>query len=442
MPNVIRRFVQFDELVPRILRNLGYLLSGTTFVALLGIVTLALTARALGPAGLGILALVEAYIRTVDMLSRLQPTQMLIKYATSALEADDPERFGGLVKLSIMIDFFGGAIAGVIAIALGTWAAGVLGLGADGFDYILLVAFSLFVSFRPTGIALLRLFDRFGLLAIVDGCLAILRLAIASLALAFDWGIWAFLTMMLVHSLADGTIAFVLALREFSRRGYRGIWRASARNAIRESPRLFRFLWHSNFNQILRNATQRFDVLALGLLVSPAIVGQYQIAKRSGKAVHRLARTMTQVLFPELAKLWIKGEHARFHRMIRRVTLIILAGCLMVGVPLAFAVPSIVNAVFGEAFAGAVPMILLLGVAIVLNVTGLAFNPALLSMGRDKELLHVTVLATLLFAVAFVPAVELWGGNGAMLCHVLFSMTWFLGCLWYLEMRFVPEKPN
>ena len=102
MSNAFRRLIHFDELVPRILRNVGYLVSGTTAVSLIGIVTLVLTARALGPAGLGILALVEAYVRTIDMLFRLQPTQVLIKYGSEALEKDDKGRFERLIKLSIL----------------------------------------------------------------------------------------------------------------------------------------------------------------------------------------------------------------------------------------------------------------------------------------------------------------------------------------------------
>lgn len=440
MPKIFRRLVHFDEIAPRILRNVGYLVTGTTAVSVLGVITLALTARALGPAGLGVLALVEAYMRSIDMLFRLQPAQLLIKYGAEALEKGDKGRFERLVKLSVMIDLFGGVLVGTIAISLGWWAASVLDLGPDGFHYILLVGTALLVSFRPTGMALLRLFDRFGLLAISDCCLAVLRLIIAAVALVFDLGIWAFVVMLFLHSLADGIVAFALSVRELSRRGYDGVWKSSARVACDENPRLFHFLWNSNFYQILRNATQRFDVLALGLLVSPAIVGQYQVAKRSGRAVLRLARTMSQVMFPELAKLWVKGEHLRFRKMVRYVTLMILVFGFAIGVPLAVAIPSLVNIIFGQEFAGAVPMILMMGVSIVLNITGLVFNPALLSMGRDRELLSVTILGTVVFAAAFIPAVNLWGGTGAMLCHVLFSAVWFLGCLWHLEMRLLPER--
>lgn len=129
-----------------------------------------------------------------------------------------------------------------------------------------------------------------------------------------------------------------------------------------------------------------------------------------------------------------------FCKMVRYVTLMILVFGFAIGVSLAVAIPNLVNIIFGQEFAGAVPMILMMGVSIVLNITGLVFNPALLSMGRDRELLSVTILGTVVFAAAFIPAVNLWGGTGAMLCHVLFSAVWFLGCLWHLDMRLLPER--
>ncbi|WGH78713.1 lipopolysaccharide biosynthesis protein [Jannaschia ovalis] len=428
----LHKFIYFDELVPRIFRNVAILVSSTTVVAVLGLVTLALTARALGPAGVGILALVEAYIRTVDLLTRLQPTQALIKHGADALEAGDGARFGRLVKLSMLIDLAGGIVAGSIAIALGFWVAPLIGLGPDGYDYILLVALAMFVSFRPTGIAVLRLFDRFGVLALSDAAVALLRLAIAATALALDLGIWAFIAMLFVHSLLDGLVAFGFAVRELVRRGHGGFWRAAGRHAFGENPGFTRLLWNSNFNQILRNATQRFDVLALGALVSPATVGLYQVAKRSGKALLRLGRTFTQVLFPELAKLWGRGDQARFGRLIRRATGLTFALSMALFVPLAFVVPSLVDLAFGAEFSPAVPLIFVQGVAIILNLTGLAFNPALMSMGLDRQLLTITFIGAVAFALAFVPAVMVGSALGAMVCHVLFSLIWFIGCGWLL----------
>ncbi len=439
MANAFKRLIHFDELVPRILRNVGVVFSGTAVVSLLGIVTLAVTARALGPAGVGILALVEAYVRTIDLLSRFQPTQAIIKYAAEASEQGNRDRFERLVKLSILIDLAGGALAGTIAIALGWWASRLLELGSDGFNYILLVSLALFISFRPTGIAVLRHLNRFDLLAKADVGVAVMRLSIATAALLLDLGIWAFIVILLLQSLADGIVAFALSMRELSRHGYNGVWRASAFAAAGENPGLLRFLWNSNINQILRQAIQRFDVLALGALVGPSTVGLYEVSKRSGKAVLRLARTLTQLLYPELAKLWIRGERARFRKMIRRISMMTFVASVVLFIPMALAVPTLVTAIFGTDFLDAVPLILMLGVSIIVNITGLPFNPALFSMGRHRELLWITILGTILFAIAFYPAVMLFSAMGAVLCHLLFSAVWFIGCLWLLEARPLPE---
>ena len=442
MANRFKRLIHFDEVVPRILRNVGVLVSGTAIVSLLGIVTLAIIARALGPAGVGIFALVEAYVRTIDMLTRFQPTQAIIKYASAAAEQGDRDRFARLIKFSILVDLAGGALAGTIAIALGWGAARLLDLGSDGVGYIMFVSVALFVSFRPTGIAVLRLLDRFDLLAKADVGVAVMRLTIAAVALLLDLGIWAFMVILLLQSLADGIVAFVLAMRELSRQGYDGIWRASARSAAAENPGLLRFLWNSNINQILRQSILRFDVLALGALVGPSSVGLYEVAKRSGKSILRLARTITQVLFPELARLWVRGEQARFRRIIWRVSAMTLTVSMVLFVPLAFAMPTIVKVVFGPEFAGAVPLILLFGVSIIVQITGLPFNPALFSIGRDRELLWITIFATILFALAFYPAVMLFSAIGAVLCHLLFSIIWFIGCLWLLRATPLPEEAH
>ena len=429
MAKSIRILLDFDRLLPSILRNTGLLVASSTCVGILGLATIAVTARALGPAGIGIIALIEAYVRSVDLLLRLQPTQALIRYSADALEANDDNRFKRLVKLSFLIDLVGGLLSGCVAIALASWAGSWLGIGSEGTNYILLIAAALFFSFRPTGIALLRLFNRFDLLAIADTSIAFMRLCVAAVALALDFGIWAFVVLLFLQSMADGLVVFVLAMHEMHKRGYGTFWRASALEAISESPGFFAFLFNSNLSNMLKRAVTRFDVLVLGAFVEPSVIGFYQIAKRSGNAVQRLGRTFTQVLFPELARMWARGERDRFGKMVKRITGLILLVSSIFFVPLAFFVTDIVRIAFGADFLDAVPIIYVQLVAILINLTGFTFIPALLSMKLHRQLLKNTIIATVVFSLAFVPAVIFGSAIGAMMCHVLFSIVWFGGCL-------------
>ena len=101
-----------------------------------GLVALALTARALGPELLGVLALIEAYAALVDRLVRLEPWQALIKYGADALERNERDAFRSLLKLGALLDVGGAAasagVAAAVVLIAGPWLGWSLGAFAVG----------------------------------------------------------------------------------------------------------------------------------------------------------------------------------------------------------------------------------------------------------------------------------------------------------------------
>lgn len=110
---------------------------------------------------MGILALVESFVRIVDLILRLEPWQAVIRYAIQAQHRGDTAAFLRLIKLSVLIDAAGGVLAGVVCMILAPFVAPLIGLPEGvGEEYIWVMALSgLFFSFRPTAIAV-RIFDR------------------------------------------------------------------------------------------------------------------------------------------------------------------------------------------------------------------------------------------------------------------------------------------
>lgn len=195
----------------RLAKNMSWMFLSQILVAFFGLASLVVTARALGPAAVGVLALVDAYVQIMDRLFRLEPWQAVIKYGSDALTQEDFVRFRHLVKLSVIIDILGGIVAGAVAILLAPRLAPFIGL-PDGLGaaYITLVAMGLFLSLRPTGIAVLRIFDRFDVLAISDMVIAGLRFVGIVIAYMLDLGIWAFLGLMLMHQVLTGWLPISL----------------------------------------------------------------------------------------------------------------------------------------------------------------------------------------------------------------------------------------
>ena len=413
----------------RLSRNLSWTFGSQLFISIAAVVTLFITARALGPAGLGILALVESFVRIVDLILRLEPWQAVIRYAIQAQHRGDTAAFLRLIKLSVLIDAAGGVLAGVVCMILAPFVAPLIGLPEGvGEEYIWVMALGLFFSFRPTAIAVLRIFDRFDRLAWVDMISALVRLLLTVVAWLAGLGIWAFLVILLVQSLLDGLLAFAVALQELRKRGHHGALAAQGLAALKENPGFLRFLWNSNFNVILRQSANRFDVLVLGAMMSPAAVGVYQLGKRVMNRLTKLAGPLRQTIYPELARLWDKGKIHQFNRLVLIFSASILLLQLVIAVPFMLNMERVIAVLFGPAFAGAGPVMNILLISAIIFASGVALNPALLAMGKDRMLVRVTMLSTLLFALSFLPFVHFWGVEGAAASNLIFNLTWTIGC--------------
>lgn len=257
---------------------------------------------------------------------------------------------------------------------------------------------------------------------------ATVRLLLSVAAWLGGMGIWAFLVILLVQSLMDGLLAFAVALHELRKRGHHGALSAPGLVALRENPGFLQFLWNSNFNVILRQSANRFDVLVLGAMMSPAAVGVYQLGKRVMNRVTKLAGPVRQTIYPELARLWEKGQVHEFNRLILIVSVAILLLQLVIAVPIMLHMEGVIALVFGPAFAGAGPVMNILLISSIIFASGVALNPALLSMGKDRMLVRVTILSTILFALTFLPFVHFWGVEGAAASNLIFNLTWTIGC--------------
>ncbi len=412
----------------RLIKNLGWLFSSQVLVGLIGLASLALAARALGPAALGLLALVEAYARIVARLVHLEPWQASIKFGSDALEQGDDARLSGIFYMSVVIDLIGGVLAGALAMACAPLL--VLLTGAENLtsSTVFIAALGVFVSLRATGVGALRLFDRFDVLARTDVASAVLRLALYATGFALGFGLTAFVVFFVVISLFDGLLAFVLARREMARRGV-SIRPVALSDFKAANPRFFAFVWNSNLSVIFRQLAQRLDVMILAALVSPTALGFYHIARRSSEAALRLGRPLNQAIYPEFTRLVSAGNIAQ----VRRLAMQIFAGFALVLtaalVPIVLNLDALIDVVLGADFADSATVVATQAVAVAIFLAGMIFNPALLSLSRDRFTAYLSLAAAVLFFALLFPMVSTFGVVGASLSHLIANALWLIACL-------------
>jgi O-antigen/teichoic acid export membrane protein len=424
-----------DEISRRLLRNVGYLVSGNAVAAGLGLATLALTARALGPEGLGILALIEAYARLVDRLLRLEPWQALIKYGADALEHERPDDFRQLLKFGLLLDAGGALLASLIAVAgvylVGPW----FDWSGSIMDMAAIYSLSIMFSVAATPTAVMRLFDRFALFAWLDVAVAGVRLAVVVIAWASGAGLWTFLLLAFGTAVARHLGLLALAWRELYRQGYADCLRQPLRGLTRNCPGIWDFIWWLNASILIRKSTRELDTVLVGGLLDSTAVGLYHVAKRLGDAALKLGVPIQQAIFPDVARLWARGLTHRLRQTVHQVN---LAGGALAGLGLvvvALNVDRLLALTVGEAFGGASGALVLQMAAVTLILGSITLRPALLSMGLQRTLLHAAVIGSLSFYVCLVIAVPILGVSGASLAHLVFNGVWLVICMAVFERR-------
>lgn len=418
-----------NGLFMRLLRNVLHMAGGNAAAVCIGIATLGLTARTLGPAALGLLIMIESYGRFIDQFIRLETWHALIRFGAAAMEKEDTDDFRRLIKFGMLLDFTGATAAAFIAFLAVPIASSWLGWGDETARIVRIYSFVLLFGIGSTPIAVLRLFNRFSFVAWLEPAMAVIRLAGAFIAHVSGMGLWTFVLLSMGVQILHRITLSAIAWRELRKRGYGGLLRARVGAIASQWPGIWNMIWSVNMSVFIRRSTQELDALIVGGVLGPAAVGIYHIAKRLGATASKAGSILQQVAFPDIARLWVRGEVRRFVRLVRHIELVTAAGAFVVMAVLALFADRIVMLIAGKQFSESVVPLIVQMAATVLFLCGSALRPALMNMGLQTQVLKIVIVSASAFYLTLLLSLPVVGVVGASLSHLVFNLIWLPSAL-------------
>jgi O-antigen/teichoic acid export membrane protein len=384
-----------DVVFRRVFKNAGFLLSGKTATGILGLAYLSLAAHGLGVEQFGVLVLVQTYVQVITGITTFHSWQAVIRYGALCLEKDDTSGFQSLISFTTMLDAGGVALGAALAWFAAPLVGPYVGWSPEVISYAqpysLLILFTIVAT--PTG--LLRLYDRFDILAWQVTITPALRLVGVGIAVALDAPLWAYLLAWFIAGVFGGLALVVLGWREGVRQGRLTNMRWSLAGATGTHPGIWGFCFASNFHSSLQMVTGHMSTFLVGLVATPAAAGLFKVAREVATALTKPAELLTQSIYPEFARLGSTGEWSAFGGLIRRAALLaggaglaILLVMILIGKPF-------LALFFGEGFASAYLALVLLVAAASITIAGFSFDPALYAMGRPGVPLRVNAVVVL-----------------------------------------------
>jgi len=268
-----------NPLMQRVMRNSGYLFTGSTLSAGMSMLQGILAARLLGVQAFGVLGIITVFASVINRLTSFRMSELVVSYVGKFSSSEQPARAAATVKSAALAE----AASSLLAFGLIALLAPV-GARFLAHDPNTVSLFSLYGSMVlahlvvETSTGLLQYFDEFRLQAWVQVGQSGLTLGLILAAVVAKAGlaavVWAYLLGKVAWAIAI-TVAAWLAAR---RRWGPGWWRAPLSSIRDERRAMARFALSTNLTGTLTLVTRDSEVLWLGALTSPLQVGYYKVA--------------------------------------------------------------------------------------------------------------------------------------------------------------------
>jgi O-antigen/teichoic acid export membrane protein len=404
-----------DQNMRSLLKNSSYLGASRVVAAIASLITLAFTGRALGVEMFGLLILIHSYVEAVSSLTKFQSWQLIVRYGGDILVTDDPTDFKIATGFALGLDIVTGLLGMVVAMVLLPFIGHWFGIPDKYIVVAVLYCTLLPTMASMTSSGVLRALDRFDLISWQGSTYPIARAILAAIAWAMDAPFIAYLAIWYVTDMGGDLYQWFLAWRELRRKkllkGIRPILRPKT------LPGAWRFAIHINLTASLMAAWGPIANLIVGGLLGPASAALYRIAANLADAVQKPTDLLGRAYYPEIArmdlstkkpwKLMLRGSALAAIVGVAAIVVMILVGKLLIGL------------IFGHAFIGAYPPLMVLMLVALLLVISFPFAPTLYALDRPDSPLVARVVGTVLYLLIVAPFCWQFGLIGAAAAFVI-----------------------
>jgi O-antigen/teichoic acid export membrane protein len=264
-----------------------------------------------------------------------------------------------------------------------------------------------------TPLGVLRLLDRFDLIAIQTTIAPAIRLAGTLYLFLTGGGLVGFLAVWFAAAVVSRITLLAMAWGQLGKEGLLENIGKRHESQLMPEVGIWRFVLAQNLSRGLFLSQAQMGLLMAGGLLGPAAAGVFRIAQRFSDILIRSAtKILMPAIYPELAKLQASQDHDLRRSMILRTAL--LAGGIAATVLIILTVSgkTMITSFVGADYAAAYIPMLWLALAGLITVVAFPLEPLLSSTGRVKHIVMAQFLATIFYLVLILVLAKPYGLTG------------------------------
>jgi len=403
----------------RIHINAATVLLGNGTGALLSLVALAGAARVVAPAELGAILVAQSYAALVVRVCTPQTPFAILRLGAKGIFAKSNGDVRNILITAAILDGAAGLLATVLGFVLISPVAAIANWNEATSAAASIYVITALCTLASTATGVLRLFDKFGRLAVYRAlapairCVAVLMITlhVERTSRLLNW--WVF------SELAGAAVVLVLASAE--------LWRQrvlAVNGRIQLSGEVLRFSLITGAHTTLKSITKDVDVLVVNAVGGPSGAAIYKFARQLAATVNQFTDAIAQAIVPELTRLAVREQWIRFEGLVWQC---ICAGaaCGVLVFTCSLLWGARVLELVGTASYGTGYSVLLLATAAnAIALTFFVLQPATVAIGQPKLGLKSIIVSTMCYGAALYPLSKAYGLAGPALAYLIFYMMW------------------
>ncbi len=402
-----------NPLMQRVIRNSGYLFTGSTLSAALSMIQGILAARLLGVESFGVLGIITVFVSVINRLTSFRMAELVVNYVGEFSEKGEKDRAAAAFKAAALFESGSSVLAFLLILVLAPFAATYL--AQDPSIVGLFLLYGLIVPahmLAESSTGLLQYLNQFKLLAGIQVAQSVITLLLIVGAFATGGGLVAVLIAYLVGKVAWSAGITGAALVHAHRAWGSGWWRAPFSLIHIRRKEMMRFGVSTNLTGTLTLLSRDSEILWLGALASPTAAGYYKVSLAILNVLLIPVQPLISTTYRELAREVGARAWDNVRYLLRSGSMISMAYSIPAALFLAIFGPWVVS-LWGVEFlpqSYAAMLILLVGATFV-NV--FYWNrTTLLPLGLPEYPTKVTLVAAIAKVVAILILVPLYGAPG------------------------------
>lgn len=331
----IRQDWKADQLLQKVVKNSGYLLSGNMFAMLLSMVQSVFAGRLLGVVGFGIIGTVTVFASTINRLLSFRMNELVVKYYGESLRLRKIKRAAAVIKAAALAEAVSAILSFLILVIFAPLAAKHLAEDAALAPYFILYGTIILANLTyESATGILQVNSRFKSQAGINVTASVLTALIIAWAFLTGKGLLEVLAAYIAGKFVLGIGTMLLGFKDMDRTLGNGWWRTSFEH-LPPIKELFQFAFSTNLSSTIIMLVRDNEILWIAYFLTPLEVGYAKTALALINLVQMPITPLISTTYPEINKTIADKNWKKLKNLLKRVTLIsggwtILTGLVLV----------------------------------------------------------------------------------------------------------------